>query len=520
MTNDELKATPVGFAVSVLGLELYPWQADVLNELELTPRQRVKVTLATPNGAGKSERIVATACLWWLSIYPKGKVVITTKSGMQLDTQIAPAIESHRSKFDGWKFIERQIETPTGGLAVMFTTDDAGRAEGHHTIGSVDVGPVLIIVDEAKSVESAIFEALDRCTWTALLYVSSPGSMSGRFYESHTNPVFGFKVFKAGLSDCPHIPKDKIDDIIKRYGADAPYTRSTLHGEFMLADGESKFDREGLEYLAQMANDGYGKGVIGRLEKSDVFGNVQFHPDPDGWLWLDEDRKEGCSYMISCDPNKCEQAEGTKNRDNTACAVLRDAYLSSDGQEMKEQVVACMHDQRDGKNPGVKWDSDVVASRMKLLSDYFGRCTAVIEENNFGSALIKECQKEGVPLWRRTKTDDVNPNKILRIVGYSSSAKTREWWVQKCSVAIRDKSLVCRYKPATDEFATFIVTPSGRSEAIAGKHDDWVACIGIAMVVRCYSPMPRIQRYRAVASGIGYGDGYSGNAAKGSGAFG
>jgi len=53
---------PIGFTEEVLGLSLYPWQDRALAPLELATgpqARRVKIAALAPNGAGKSERIVA-----------------------------------------------------------------------------------------------------------------------------------------------------------------------------------------------------------------------------------------------------------------------------------------------------------------------------------------------------------------------------------------------------------------------------------------------------------------------------
>ncbi len=57
--------------------------------------------------------------------------------------------------------------------------------------------------------------------------------MFGRFYDSQAKPELGFHRIKVGLLDCPHITQDKIDRILAKYGPNSPYTRSTLHGEFI-----------------------------------------------------------------------------------------------------------------------------------------------------------------------------------------------------------------------------------------------------------------------------------------------
>lgn len=249
--------SPVGFAMQVLGLKLYLWQRIVLTWFENT-FQLIKGSLCTPNGAGKSERVIATLALWWISVHPQGVVVITSKDSKQLDNQIWRAIEAHKGKFPGYDFIERMVRNRRGGFIIGFTTDDPGRAEGWHKINDT-TGPLLIIEDEGKSIHDPIDMATDRCTYNAKLVASSPGLTEGFFYRSQTANAgqhfnakgfvgagagdyrLGYKAMKVGLLDCPHIPKDRIDNIIATYGADHWYTLSTLHGEFTDADSDTLF---------------------------------------------------------------------------------------------------------------------------------------------------------------------------------------------------------------------------------------------------------------------------------------
>lgn len=234
-----LWGTPVGFTEKVLGLGLYDWQAEVLTWFEDT-EELVKGSLCTPNGAGKSERIVGSLALWWISVHPQGMVVITTKDSKQLDNQIWPAIERHKGKFPAYDFIERMVRNGTGGFIIGFTTDDPGRAEGWHKINDF-TGPLLIIGDEAKSILDSIHMALDRCTYNAKLLTSSPGLTEGLFYRSQTEPGMGFLVKRVGLADCPHIPASRIKNIVETYGPDHWFTRSTLHAEFTDADSDTIF---------------------------------------------------------------------------------------------------------------------------------------------------------------------------------------------------------------------------------------------------------------------------------------
>lgn len=232
-----LLATPAGFATGILRATLYPWQEEVMNWFANTGG-RVKGSCAAPNGSGKSERITACLALWWLCMAPKARVVITSKDSRQLDEQLWPALESYKSKFLEFVFKYRCIESPTGGKILGFTTDEPGRAEGWH---KQEDGPLLLIADEAKSISDEIFTAFDRCTFNGLLYISSAGLMQGRFFESQTSKADQYLTKKVSLDECPHIPKERIEDIISSYGSEHPFTRSTLFSEFMNQDEGSAF---------------------------------------------------------------------------------------------------------------------------------------------------------------------------------------------------------------------------------------------------------------------------------------
>lgn len=504
MVEADLRQTPTGFAVAVLGMNPYDWQATALEWYHGCLGKRVQGSLATPNGAGKDTVVIAALALWWIFVHARGRVIITSSDGKQIEDQTRPAIHRHRGKFDGWEFNMWTVKTPTGGSIRLYSTDDPGRVEGAHRDthddGTPDPdGPLLIIANEAKSIHDDILDAFDRCTFDGLLYASSPGYMRGRFYESQFMRDRGFKTLRVGLKDCPHIPPERIAAVIQKHGKDSAFARSTLDGEFMEETGEVRFDLEGLKALRVQSDIGHDRAKIVTLQVSAI-GKLFTMNDSSGWLWVEETPQPGGEYLLFCDPNTCEQGEGNSERDNTACGVLRKGYISGDGIERPDHIVAVLHWQG-----GVKWDSDVLAVRMKLLADWYGKAMTVVEANNFGSALIKDLQREGVRLWRRTRVDDKDPNKKISLLGFLTTERTREHWVQACSKALRmnedgegnkSMSLRCAYKPAVDEFHSFIFTPDGRGEAQPGTHDDWCAGIGIGLTVRCFTMMPNVDERR------------------------
>lgn len=231
---------------------MYGWQDRTLAPLEQATGPnaiRTKIACLAPNGAGKDERIIAGASHYWVGVHERGKVVITSKDSKQINQQTVPRIKAHVHKFQGYKWVDSpyfKLTTPTGGEIHAFVTNDANRLEGWHKENDT-TGPLLFIINEAKSVVPAQFEAVYRCTWNALLLISSGGPMIGNFFDAFHRHRESFICIQAGLKDCPHIPDAKVQDIIRTYGEHHPYTRSTVFGEFMdSGDGD--------EYIVSLAS--------------------------------------------------------------------------------------------------------------------------------------------------------------------------------------------------------------------------------------------------------------------------
>jgi phage terminase large subunit len=261
MTDEQLSAltSPIGFAELSLGLSLYGWQDRALAPLCFAtgPKaRRVNVAVAAPNGSGKDERIIPSAAYWWVTNHKRGRVVITSKSDLQLDEQTIPQIERHKGKYLGFESVQTPryvLSTPTGGQIIAFVTKEAGRVEGWHKEDDID-GPLLLILNEVKSMDDDIVSTLmTRCTPNAVLMVSSCGLKRGYFFKCFTEYRSQWICVQAGLLDCPHIPKDRIEYVKATYGDKHPVTRSTLYGEFMDQDEIEKFvvSQPALEFVLQ-----------------------------------------------------------------------------------------------------------------------------------------------------------------------------------------------------------------------------------------------------------------------------
>ena len=233
--------SPAEYAYFTLGLtQMYDWGIEALESIGNQQYGGLPTTVRAANGSGKTTFLIAPAISWFMERFPRGKVVITSASFNQIKNQLWPAID-RMAKGKGWKMTrgsECKFTTPSGGEILGFATNNPGRAEGWHPTYDNSIDPVFIIVDEAKSVPNAIFEAFDRCTRLFQLWVSSTGAASGEFYRSHTKDAKLFHPIKVTSLDCPHIDPAKRERDLARYGVDHPIYMSMHDSEF--ADGDDR----------------------------------------------------------------------------------------------------------------------------------------------------------------------------------------------------------------------------------------------------------------------------------------
>jgi phage terminase large subunit len=245
---DEAKVIgmPDGFAATMLGMELYPRQCEVLRAL--WPPGAV-VSFRSCNEGGKTKRVICAAILWHLMAFPKGHVISTSGSYRQIKDQLLPALHAFENRFPNWKFLRTpRIETESMNCFWEgFSTDEAGKFEGHHADGPDQ--PLLIIVDEAKTVKDDIFEAIERCKPTRLLIASSPGYAEGEFYRSHTTRAKFYRTFVQRAPECPHWKPADMDRLREKWGADHPLYRSMVMAEFMDSVADAVIDLKALEDL-------------------------------------------------------------------------------------------------------------------------------------------------------------------------------------------------------------------------------------------------------------------------------
>ena len=167
---------PAPFADKVLGLNLYDWQKKVLADLE---QRDCRVALRAANGSGKTSTVISSILIWHALVFQRSIAVSTAGVYRQVESQLWPSLRSHIAKLGGpWEVTSGEIRyLHTNGNTsriIGYSATDPGRAEGWHAENH-ETAPLLMVVDEAKTVADPLFEAISRCQPTRLLIASSPG---------------------------------------------------------------------------------------------------------------------------------------------------------------------------------------------------------------------------------------------------------------------------------------------------------------------------------------------------------
>lgn len=146
----------------------------------------------------------------------------------------------------GWQMPPKESVLETDDEQVYafgFSTDDPGRFEGFHGDN------LFIIIDEGKGVAEEIYESIDGAQFSKILYISTPGSPRGRFYETFKgrgsfelitvdanqlippDPAWLQHIRDLGIA--PRRPdRAWVDYMRETYGVDSPIFKRKVLGQF------------------------------------------------------------------------------------------------------------------------------------------------------------------------------------------------------------------------------------------------------------------------------------------------
>jgi hypothetical protein len=242
-------------------IQLYPWQREILETFsaDVPLDDMIRMAVVANNGSGKSQYVLAPCAIWLAVAFKRSLAYVTSASASQLDTQTERFIDYlankmnqlHRKEFneteDIWKLIKRSKEfLPNSSSIDLFATDEPKKAEGKHPLpGGKEFA---IFVDEGKSIDEAIYGAIDRCTGaTRRLDISSAGGCFGHFYDICTKPELGWWQRKIKYSDTPHVKNKEFEQAVIKHGINDPLVRSIFFSEFTSVEDSTVLTREGYD---------------------------------------------------------------------------------------------------------------------------------------------------------------------------------------------------------------------------------------------------------------------------------
>ena len=251
---------------------LYDWQEAVLASCWEAGAQ---VACRTANGSGKSGIVIPLLAASFASAFHGAQVVITSASERQLKKQMEPNLKNYFLNREGWKVTSNQIESPSvdgfpPSNITWFATKSGELFEGFHVKhfqkdGKLYELPLLIIIDEGKSVKHDIYTAVERCDPTVQLAISTVGEDTGDFYDAcinksglwTTNTEWNGKTieFKIPWTMCPHLLRghsyDRKKAMLESRGVNDPDVCSILLAEFFRGGTHMVFEEYDLSAIRE-----------------------------------------------------------------------------------------------------------------------------------------------------------------------------------------------------------------------------------------------------------------------------
>jgi phage terminase large subunit len=215
---------PVLFASHVLGLDLWPREAEILRSIKTQRRTAIKAC----HSVGKTFTM-AVAALWWLSRYREGIVLTTSSTQRQVRTQlwleIHRLVKGARVPYPELKATEIKFRDENN-FAIGFSTNQSENFQGYH--GKY----VLIIADEAPGIESRIWDAVAGTMAGGVVHIvmaGNPTVPSGAFYDAFTRERGLWNCHTISVFDSPNLKGTTLEQLLEMDPAEGgPLDQNTI----------------------------------------------------------------------------------------------------------------------------------------------------------------------------------------------------------------------------------------------------------------------------------------------------
>lgn len=231
---------PVAFCYEQLNeKELEKFQVRALNELAAGHRSRVAVK--SYHGAGKT-KLAALAAKWFFMTRPFSNVIITAPTEQQVKDRMFGELSKIVRQSNFREQLEDHMHTlrlEMPGLGKEWfvqgrVSNKPVNIEGYHA------PHILYIIDEAKGVQYAIFDAIEGALTNEdgdvrVLMISTPSlNRSGYFFDTFKSKRMAgmYKLINVGLGDSKRVSKAWREEKKKQWGENSPVYQTRVLGEF------------------------------------------------------------------------------------------------------------------------------------------------------------------------------------------------------------------------------------------------------------------------------------------------
>ncbi len=200
-----------------------------------------------------------------------------------------------------------------------------------------------------------------------------------------------------------------------------------------------------------------------------------------------ESPQNGHRYVLAADLAAGAEVTEGGDTDCHTLLVLREGYMDFRRKVwVKPKVVATC-------KPGCRIDQIPLAHMAWRLSRYYGGCL-IIPEANYDRGFIRELRNLNAHIYMRERpATEQDNNRPTGKYGFwtkgTDGEQQRGWLIEELARAIREwdiegSGIDCPALHVCAELECFVRKENGREEAAAGKHDDWVIALALALFAR------------------------------------
>lgn len=238
--NSRTKVDPATFALETLGIRPWERQVEILNAVV----EHDRVAVRSGHKVGKSTT-AAILALWFVTTYPRARVVLTSASSRQVRSILWKEIRrlylGARKPLGGRLSTDPNtgLQYPDGREIVGFSTDEPEKFTG------ISGENILFLPDEASGISEEIFDALEgnRAGGAKLVMFSNPTRTVGSFYEAFTTKRDFYHLHHVSSLESPNVAEGKrvipglatlewAEEKLLEHGEGSPFYQVRVLGNF------------------------------------------------------------------------------------------------------------------------------------------------------------------------------------------------------------------------------------------------------------------------------------------------